>query len=120
MDLNFHPQMIRAIMDGRKISTTRTKAIGYPGDLFVVVGISGVVFRIVSVSERSLDDISFFHYLDEGFSSPEEFREFWAAIHNGNYRGDRRYRYYYFAPVLESLPVALSAPGPWEVDTRGD
>lgn len=120
--LHFHPAMVLALLDGRKCCTTRTKRIGHAGDVFTVEGMSGVHFRIISVKELQLRSVRDYHYLEEGFNSPEEFEEFWKMTHKGYFRESRVYKVYRFASILNDLPVhvELGTNRNWEVDTRGD
>jgi hypothetical protein len=78
---SFHPEMWKALVEGRKWKTSRSKKLGEAGDTFTV---DGVTFRIVEVREEAFGAIARSHYQGEGFSSSGEFVDFWIRIHRGH------------------------------------
>ena len=78
VSIPFRVEMIRALFEGRKTATSRTKRYGIPGDTFVV---SGQLFRIARVKCEKLSIVAREYYREEGFSSPSELIAAWKRIH---------------------------------------
>jgi len=69
----------RALKNGRKFMTSRTRKFGESGDHFIAFGQE---FRIVSVYKMPLAEVADLYYGPEGFVSGNEFIECWNQIHS--------------------------------------
>ena len=74
----FREDMQKAILEGRKTMTCRTKRYGSPGDFFMV---GDARFMLTSVTKMNLGIVATQFYKDEGTSSPGEFINLWDEIH---------------------------------------
>jgi hypothetical protein len=77
-DLPFKKQFKELMITGSKTMTSRNKQYGNPEDTFIAFD---TIFTIVKVSRELLDIVANSYYKQEGFESPEEFKEIWAKIH---------------------------------------
>lgn len=85
--LPFRPDMATAVQAGHKTVTSRTIRYGNEGD--ILLSDAGDL-RLVRLIRRSLDSIARDLYAQEGFNSPDEFRQAWAALHpRVGFRGDQ-------------------------------
>ena len=73
ISLSFTPERKVAILEGRKVCTTRREIHGQAYDRF---HIRGQTYQIVDVVEGTLSDISGYYYRFEGFLEPQEFAIF--------------------------------------------
>jgi uncharacterized protein YqfB (UPF0267 family) len=96
IEIPFSNEMQEAVIQGRKICTTRKEAKGRAGDLFRV---RGQLCRILSIQEIYLDVVSDVFFRCEGCESPDEFRDLWRRLHRGHYSGQKRYYVHFFAIV---------------------
>lgn len=74
----FREDMQKAILEGKKTMTCRTKTYGEKGDTFVV---GGSRFVLTSVTKVNLGIVATCYYSLEGVGSPEEFIHLWDEIH---------------------------------------
>ncbi len=102
----FSPEMTRAILDGYKCCTTRSKRYGNPGDRFQL---EGQTYRILDIKKHTLIHISSQLYRLEGFVSEDEFIAFWKHLHRGNYNPWIQYNVHFFARVMQPLQTACSS-----------
>lgn len=108
----FHPEMMRALLDGRKRCTTRREKLGAIGDWFRVIvpapASSGcglpapetIRFQIKDIRSLPFGVIAAKYYICEGFRTEGEFRTFWVKIHRGNMPVDEELRWLH---VLERV-----------------
>jgi hypothetical protein len=97
----FHPQMWKAVLEGRKCATTRKEPFGEPGDWWEQ---DGARYRIVDVMEIQFGTVANDFYRVEGFTSPEPFQNFWERIHRGNLPDPWEMRYiHFFARIAEGV-----------------
>lgn len=68
----------KPLNQGTKTMTSRTKRYGQPGDRFIAFAMR---FEITHVDELTLGEVAEHYFLEEGVSSPEEFKQVWAEIH---------------------------------------
>ncbi len=66
----------KAMLFGKKTSTTRIGKHGEPGDTFEVLHVK---FRITSVRRMTFKRALMTQYKQEGFSSPNEFKKVWEG-----------------------------------------
>ena len=78
INIPFQESWREAVLDGRKVCTSRGKRYGKPGDTF---GAFGQEFELLAVARVSLEDVSQHLFRQEGCSSPEELRAIWAELH---------------------------------------
>ena len=94
IEIPFHKRFLAALISGNKIATTRSKRYGRIGDYFYLQNREGkdfhLKFKIISVSKEKLEDIATYLYREEGFGSPEEFKEFWLTIHR-KWESEKKY-----------------------------
>lgn len=74
----FQPEFEQSMLMGEKTATTRTRRFGSPGDWFKQFG---AIFILTEVYSLPLSRAIYCHYLEEGFSSPHAFRDFWNKLH---------------------------------------
>ena len=74
----FKEQFRDAMLEGRKICTTRTKRYGEVGDIFEAFGAK---FEIVGVCPSIALWVGNFLYKEEGFDCPAEFHKIWKRLH---------------------------------------
>ena len=118
ISLSFSPDMEMAILEGRKVCTTRRAVYAQAGDQFHV---RGRKYQIVDVVEGSLSDISGYYYLLEGFSEPQEFCDFWARCYGVQWDGGQIGYVHFFAiadegessvrSMMEKICPVISTPG---------
>ncbi len=78
IQIPFRSHFKQAIIQGRKIATSRTRKYGKPGDEFEAFG---YVFVIERQERISLGVVAYRHYQAEGFDTPEQFKNEWMQIH---------------------------------------
>jgi len=85
IEIPFNKRFLMPLLSGNKIATTRSRHYGKIGDYFHLPNRDGrdsdFKFKIISVSREKLGDIADHLYREEGFGSPEEFKEFWLTMH---------------------------------------
>ena len=74
----FRDDMQKAILEGRKTMTCRTKRYGSAGDFFMV---GRGRYVLMSVTKMNLGIVATRFYREEGTSSPGEFINLWDEIH---------------------------------------
>lgn len=79
LNIPFTPDMRKAILEGKKVATSRGKRYGWVGNVFVVGDVS---FKITNVRRRRIDDVAQNDYRAEGFSSPDEFISYYMMVKN--------------------------------------
>jgi len=118
ISLSFSPEMEVAILEGRKICTTRRVIHGQAGDRFLIRGRS---YQIVDVVEGTLSDISEYYYLLEGFSEPQEFCDLGSRCYGVRWDGLQSGYVHFFAIadegessvrlMMEKICPVISTPG---------
>lgn len=78
ISLPFRPQFKDMLVGRRKTMTTRTKAMGQPGDTFEAFGCR---FLLTLVKAVELSLVADHYYWEEGFSSSQGFIDIWEQIH---------------------------------------
>ena len=99
----FHPEMLQALLEGRKRCTTRREKIGQPGDRFVLKpgkDLLGITFLIKDIRSLPFGTIASKYYICEGFKTEQAFRTFWVRIHRGQLPADDQARWLH---VLERV-----------------
>ena len=81
IEIPFHADMAKAVKMGKKDCTSRNKKYGEPGDAFYI---EGKVYVLTRVHRVELKAVAQHLYDREGFSSPEEFTEYWKMLHPRN------------------------------------
>jgi len=66
------------MLDGTKTATTRPRRFAQVGDWFQAFGST---FRIHQVVLCNLHAVEKFYYQQEGFGTPDGFRDCWVSIH---------------------------------------
>jgi len=74
----FKARFREVLLDGTKTWTSRTRRMGNPGDTFPAFG---ATFEIEHVERRTLGNIRYHHWKEEGCNSPYDFFEVWEQIH---------------------------------------
>jgi hypothetical protein len=74
----FKPEMAELSLQGKKHMTTRTRKYGDEGDTFEI---NGVPFAIMGVGNIPLHRVANKLFESEGFSSREEFIDYWNKLH---------------------------------------
>jgi hypothetical protein len=74
----FMKEFEKTMKEGKKTKTSRNKKYGKPGMKFKIFGQE---FELTEIKEENLDYIANNFYEEEGFSSPEEFKEIWKKLH---------------------------------------
>lgn len=78
INIPFNAWSLRALADGKKSATTRSKPYGKPGDTFAV---GDTTYALLHVEKVSLGFVADFMYREEGCASTSDFRAVWKAIH---------------------------------------
>lgn len=89
--IKFSPAMRRAALEDRKQCTTRSEPKGVVGDKFAI---GHKILEITRIEPHPLDYVAETLYKEEGFNSPEEFRDTWCRLHRmnpANYPADAEY-----------------------------
>lgn len=100
IEIPFHPDMVRAIEEGRKCATTRSERYGEPGDTFALPGHDFQKYVLIDVFPAKLQGIRDNLYRLEGVDSPEEFEQLWRRLHRGNFLKNKDYFIHFFGAVL--------------------
>lgn len=77
-DIPFNVYFEKLMCDGAKTATSRIKRYGYAGDSFKAFG---RCFVLTAVDKKPLGEVANHYYQEEGFSSPQEFIDFWNKLH---------------------------------------
>ncbi len=86
--LPFNPIFEKPLLSGSKTWTTRSRAHGKVGDTFTAFGATFVLDEVEWGKLRDSAD----HFKDEGFTTKDDFIEFWCKIHPRiGYAPDRMY-----------------------------
>jgi hypothetical protein len=87
----FSKAMKQAVLEGRKSCTTRTERKGEVGDKWPL---GHMILEYTKIERHTLDYVATTLYREEGFQSPDEFRDTWCRLHRmkpSNYPADARY-----------------------------
>ena len=93
----FHPDMLKALLDGMKFCTTRSRKLGEIGDTFTI---EGQTFRYRRIQSLPFGEIARVYYRCEGFGSEQDFKRFWIGLHRGHLPPDDSLRWLH---VLEKV-----------------
>lgn len=93
IEIPFCREMRAAVLEGRKVCTSRAKLMGEVGDEFLV---DGRLYRIVDIQLRPLKRIRDHLYRLEGCESPDAFEKLWLRLHRGHY-SENDYFVHWFA-----------------------
>jgi len=74
----FKERFREVLLDGTKTWTSRTRRMGKMGDTFDAFG---ATFEIERVERRTLGNIRYHHWKEEGCKSSTDFFEVWEQIH---------------------------------------
>ena len=66
------------MLSGKKTATARTRKYGEAGDVFEAFGQR---FILIEVGQHYLGEVAASFYLEEGFYSPQNFRNCWQRLH---------------------------------------
>lgn len=77
----FSRAMRLAILEGRKTCTTRSEKKGEVGDKWPL---EHMILEYTKIEENVLAYVAENLFREEGFSSPDEFRETWCRLHRMN------------------------------------
>ena len=111
IEIPFSYEMAVAIIDGKKVATTRREAKGQIGDMFLIQdprydpnGWTAErhrhLFRVIEILE--IDDLTIVktvYYHLEGFDSPEAFEKTWRALHRGHFTLNKDYVVHFFGRI---------------------
>jgi len=96
VEIPFSKVMVKAVLEGRKVCTSRGEVKGDLGDTFMI---GDMEFRIVDIQRHRLISVTSILFRQEGTNSPEEFEELWKSLHRGHYDGKKAVFVHYFARV---------------------
>lgn len=74
----FSREMKQAILERRKKCTTRGRQLGKVGDRW---SLDGEIYEYTVIVENPLFYVACYLYREEGFNSPDEFRDAWCRYH---------------------------------------
>jgi len=77
VDIPFKPRFWKAMLDGTKTMTSRTRNMGEIGDTFEAFG---TIFQITKVYPELLNFVAL-RWKEEGAESYEDFKKIWISIH---------------------------------------
>jgi len=111
IEIPFSYEMAVAIIDGKKVATTRREAKGQIGDVFnielvrddVLRGIPVkrcLTLRIIEIMAVDLETVRDLYFRLEGFDSPEAFEETWRSLHRGHFTTGKLYYIHFFGRVV--------------------
>ncbi len=75
----FNNWSIERLRDGRKTATSRTKKYGVPGDMFITT--DGTIFELEAIVKKTLHDVAYYFFKEEGAKDPHEFMDVWNELH---------------------------------------
>lgn len=102
--------MARAILEGRKKCTSRTKQYGQVGDTFTVMNPKGfavdneklvVKLKLTEIYQRTMGQIRNIFYKEEGFNSPEEYEDYLINVVKLKWDTNRMLYLHWFEEVEE-------------------
>lgn len=96
ISLSFSPPMALAILEGRKVCTTRLAPKGEPGDTFTVAGFT---YRLICIDDPMDFNWLADYYQLEGFDTPEQMLSTLYSIYPGS-NGDTQGCLHWFAWVM--------------------
>jgi hypothetical protein len=70
--------MRQAVLEDRKSCTTRSEKKGEVGDRWAL---GYMVLEYTRIEKNTLDHVARHLYKEEGFNSPDEFRDTWCRLH---------------------------------------
>ena len=111
IEIPFSYEMAVAIIDGKKVATTRREAKGQIGDMFLIQdprydpnGWTAErhrhLFRLIEIMNVGLVTARDFYFRLEGFDSPEAFEETWRSLHRGHFTTGKLYYIHFFGRVV--------------------
>lgn len=78
MPPRFVREMKKAVLEGRKTCTTRSEPKGKVGDRWPL---ENKIFEYTAIEQHSLNYVAEHLYREEGFNTPDEFRNAWCRYH---------------------------------------
>lgn len=93
----FAPDMKKAILEGRKICTTRSEAKGRVKDWFLL---DGRKFKFVAVFSIRLGNVTRFLFRAEGVVTSGDFIRLWRSLHRGHYNPEAYKFVHFFKEVI--------------------
>lgn len=94
--LLFSEEMTEAVLEGRKVLTSRRTCKGATGDTFEI---RGSQYRLVDVFRCELRNVRDTLFRLEGCDSPEQFEQVWRGLHGGEFPETDRLYVHAFAKV---------------------
>ena len=101
VEIPFSKVMVKAVLEGRKVCTSRSEVKGDLGDTFMI---ADKEYRIVDIQRHRLISVTSMLFRQEGTNSPEEFEELWKSLHRGHYNGSAFVQTHFFAAVQKQSP----------------
>lgn len=94
VQIPFRPEMVAAILEGRKICTSRYTKYGDPGNIMPV---PPKKFEIIGIIWPRLRNVRDYLFGAEGFTSSMEFENYWVKLHprRGFREEDRVYTHFF-------------------------
>ena len=107
IEIPFSRDMAIAVIEGRKVATTRSERKGEIGDVFTIIDpredhilTTGGEFRLLDVRRTTLLDVAKNYYRLEGFDSPAAFEKTWRALHRGHFSLEKNVYLHFFGRVI--------------------
>ncbi len=75
----FNDWSLERLQYDNKTATTRNKKYGKPGDVFYVM--NTIKFELDEVIQKTLHDVAYYHFREEGARDPHEFIDVWKELH---------------------------------------
>lgn len=75
----FNDWSIERLRDGRKTATSRNKKYGVAGDTFITT--DSTIFELDAIVKKSLHDVAYYFFKEEGAKDPHEFMDVWKELH---------------------------------------
>jgi len=97
VEIKFMKMFKTAMLEGRKICTSRNNPVAEPGDTFEAFGQR---FRVTNVEPALLGGVARLYCRDEGADSPEHFLQIWRRTQRGRTPDETRTVYvHWFRPI---------------------
>lgn len=80
VEIKFMPMFKIAMLEGRKVCTSRNNPVAKAGDTFEMFGAQ---FEVTGVGQLPLRDVARNHWKEEGADSPEHFLTIWKRTQWG-------------------------------------
>jgi hypothetical protein len=100
VEIKFSKRNENAILEGKKFCTSRREQKGAIGDTFYL---GNGVFIITEVIVKTLWDVAHYHYIEEGYESPEAFAIDWYGLHRGHFKPNQIVYVHWFSKVGERV-----------------